>query len=1183
MNRFTPEQQKVIDVRDRDVLVSAAAGSGKTTVLVERIIQKISNEEDPCDIDHILVVTFTKAAAKEMREKIRTAIEEKSRNNPTNTHLKKQASYVFHSQITTIDSFCNYIVKNYFYTIGVEPDFRILDNGEYTLMEAEIMDEVLEEAYGTKDPAFIRFADAYGKGNSDQAIANMILSVAKEAMTNPWSMEWLDGLRKPYEISTVEELENSEMVQEILSFAKEKIHSYKTALEPFYHEHTNRGITTSYEKALLGDYEMLKEMDEATGYNELCDCFLRMSFAGFGTGRGKNDLSDFRSEFKVLRDEYKTVLQKDLASYFTASIEDVLSSIATQRQTVEILITMAKKFLEKRHEYLDKMNAWDFSDIEHFALEVLVDPLTKEPREAAIELRDYYDEIMVDEYQDSNYLQEEILRSITGERIDRNNYFMVGDIKQSIYRFRQARPEIFGEKYDTFTTEDSKQQKIELDKNFRSRHQVLEATNEVFMELMSKSVGNVSYNESVSLKTGADYYPNPDDKVYQTEIMIGIKDKEAMSEFEFEDKSELEAVMVANRISDLMKTFQVYDKDLKVQRPIKYSDIVILLRSHSDDQTYTDVLNSRGIPCYAEKSKGYFNSHEVQTVMSFLQILDNPRQDIPLATVLHSNMFGLTNEELSKIRLAYPKDSFYKAVFLYGKEHEEDSKLKSFLDLFTELRSMIDDTPIHVILQKIYEKTEYVTYVYSLPAGELRRGNLYKLIDLAINFETTSFKGLFRFCNYIDKLQKYESDMGEAELLGEEDDVVRIMTIHHSKGLEFPVVFLAGISKSVNLKDASGTMVLHSHKGIALDEISPERRTKKSTLMKKYIEGAIKRDSLGEEMRVLYVAMTRAKEKLILSGTYEAEKIPAPLEGRFTDEMRLKNSGYGGWMLPILLRNESDYLVTTYEAKDLTYSEVMDGLKKDALREDLLNLSELKDDGIYELLSERFQKAYPYQTTYDFKGKYSVSELKHRAMDLNEEKDAVELFSREEKTMPSEPNMGAKKGTAMHRFMECFNFSLLHEENILEKELERVREKKLMSEEDIDLLDEQKLKTFLSSDLAKEMSEAASKKMLLKEQPFVMGDTPKNLLKDLYPEKEFEDGEDVPLVLVQGIIDAFYITEEGMVLVDYKTDRISSGEELIGRYKEQMDLYQKAIEQSYHKKVIKRVLYSFSLGEEVVL
>ena len=1185
MPEFTKEQKKVIDVRNRDVLVSAAAGSGKTTVLVERIIQMITDEAHPADIDHLLVVTFTRAAAREMREKIRNAIERKSQENPGNSHLLRQAAYVFHSQITTIDSFCNYIVKNYFYTLGIEPDFRILDSGEYTLLESEIIDEVLEDYYGKKSEAVLRLSDAYSKGNSDKAVVDMILRLANEAMTNPWPKEWLDSLLLPYKISSIEELAKSAPIKEIVADTKKSISECFSSFYELYQEDKSLGGNSADSPVLESDYQIFLSLQKAESFEEMYRVFSSLSFQTLARVQKSNPQIGFHEEFKRVRSEYKEVLTS-LKEYFSESLDEILASLQHQREYVETVILLAKDYLDRRFSRLEKINAWNFSDIEHFALEILKDKDAKQATSVAVELRDFFTEIMVDEYQDSNYLQEEILRTITKEECGGHNYFMVGDVKQSIYRFRQARPEIFSEKYASFTLEDSIQQKIELDNNFRSRKQVLDTTNEIFLELMTPEIGNVSYDHRVSLKNGASY-PNPDGKEFTTELLIGTKDKELLQDSEIEDKSELEAVMIANRISDLMKDFLVYDRNLGEQRKIKYSDIVILLRAASNASTFVDVLSARGIPTYAEKSTGYFKATEVQTVLAFLRVLDNPRQDIPLVTVMHSPMFDFSNEELAIIRSAFPKESFYKAVDLYYENHPEWEKMARFFDMVYLLRQMVEDTPIHVLLQEIYERTGYLSYVYSLPSGESRRGNLYKLIDLAIKFETTSFKGLFRFCSYIDRLQKYETDMGEADLLSEDDDAVRIMTIHHSKGLEFPVVFLAEVSKMFNKKDAQGSMILHGSKGLALDEMSLKMRTKRTPFFKKYIAKSIINDSLGEEMRILYVALTRAKEKLILTGTYEEDKIPKALEGTMTNTMRLKSIGYGGWMIPVMLKHANHYDIHIFSPKDLVELEVFHQVQENIQKEDLIQYAAMASKEDLFLLQENIHYSYPYEVTYPFKGKYSVSELKHRAMDLNEEADSEVVFDSGEKedacAYKNGVSVGALKGTAMHRFMECFDFSRLSEADILQKELQRIEDKKLMSKEDIALLDISKIKAFLDSSLAEEMKNAALQKKLLKEQPFVMGDSPEHLLKPLYPQMDIKSDENTPLVLVQGIIDAFYITEEGIVLVDYKTDRISQESELISRYKEQMDLYQEAIEKATHKKVIKRVLYSFSLGKEVVL
>lgn len=1174
MIEFTKEQQSVIDARNRDILVSAAAGSGKTAVLVERIIKRLLDEKHPVDIDHMLVVTFTRAAAKEMKEKIRVALDERLKEHPGDAHLKKQATYVFHSQITTIDSFCNYLVKNYFYTIGVEPDFRIISSNEYALMETEIIDALFKECYETKEEGFLRLVDTYGTDKSDGAVSEMVLAVANEAMTNPWPFEWLDGLCDLYQVSSVKELQESDMITSLLAETKQALEDLVAELKQRKEIEESCEVPPSYVKTMGDDIAHLEMILEADSYDGFAEK-LAIKFPTLCKKTATDD-EEKRGAFQKYRDDYKKRVG-ELQKKYAFSLEDVVGVIQTQKAYVKTLTDLARRFINMRHDYLEKKNAWDFNDIEHFALEILKDKDTKEPTAVAEELLRFYEEIMVDEYQDSNYLQEEILRTITREKLGDNNYFMVGDIKQSIYRFRQARPEIFKKKYQLFSLEEAKQQKFELNNNFRSRSQVVDAVNDVFLKLMDASVGGVAYDEKVSLKHGADYFPKEGDDAYRTEVLIGIKDKDLLQEFELEDKSELEARIILSRIQKLMQGFEVYDKDLKGLRPIRYSDIVILLRSTTNRDTYLQILNENGVPAFSEKASGFFDTTEVQTVVSFLSILDNPRQDIPLVSVLKSKMFSFTEEELLSIRMEYPKELFHKALFLYAAAHPKDEKLQGFLNTLNELREKTDDTPIHELLQMIYEKTDYLTYVYALPGGKNRKANLLKLIDLAIQFEQTSFKGLFRFCNYIDRLKKKSASEGEAELLSEEDDVVRIMTIHHSKGLEFPVVFLSEISKQFNVMDTRGKMVLHSSKGLALDDISLEKRIKRESLLKNYISNAIYRDTIGEEMRLLYVAMTRAKEKLILTGTYEADKIPETLKGNFTDAMRLKNAGYGGWMIPVFFANPKSYDIKTITPQDLASMEVVDAISKESLRKDLLVLSKEIKPNACEALEQNLKKAYPFETTFSFKGKYSVSELKHKAMESVEEKDASPLPFSEGVVSP-----GAAKGTAMHRFMECFDFSKMDEDRILDKELSRVKEEKLMKEDEIALLDKKQLVAFFTSDTAKQMKEASVNGKLYREQPFVFGDSAKSLLSEVYPDYSYpKDGG--PMILLQGIIDVFYETEDGFVLLDYKTDRVANGEELKNRYAKQMDLYADAIESAYDKKVIRRVLYSFSLGEEVVL
>ncbi|MCR4797109.1 MAG: helicase-exonuclease AddAB subunit AddA, partial [Lachnospiraceae bacterium] len=1025
MPEFTTEQDKVINVRDRDVLVSAAAGSGKTTVLVERIIKRITDPKDPVDIDHMLVVTFTRAAAKDMREKIRKAIEEKSMEHPEDLHLQKQCAYIFHSQITTIDSFCNYLVKNYFYTIGVDPDFRMLEQGEKKLMEEEIMDELMEEKYASGEKAFLDLVRTYSKGIKDNAITEMIFSLAGEALTNPWPHAWLDEMNAVYDYEDLEALKNSFWIRELVTSKKSEFAPFYREFKTLESEYPTSDGKPTYENAFRQDQANFKAFFEASDYEEMVDAIKVITFPNIGNGRGKADDPEFRAKYSALRSQYKPFFD-ECAFLFSDPICRVDESMQTIKPHVNTLVRLTKDYITRRQEVLSENNAWDFNDIEHFALEILVDKDSLTPTEVAQELRGYFAEIMVDEYQDSNALQETILRTLSREDTKENNYFMVGDIKQSIYRFRQARPEIFAEKYESFTDEDSLQQRIELNMNFRSRREVLNATNSVFSELMDSAVGGVAYPPKVALNYGADY-PEGNKDDYRTEVLIGIKDKDLLEDADMEDKSELEAVIIAKRIAELVKECPVCDKKTRELRPMRYSDIAILMRAGTNGENMMRILNARGIPAVVEKKTGYFDAMEVKLVLSLLQVLNNPRADIPLASVMHSVLFSFTNEELAQIRVETPKGPYHKAVFAYRDAHPEDEKIKAFFSFLERYRQMTMDTPIHLILQRLYEETGYLSYVSSLPAGEVRRANLQKLVDLSVSYEKSSFKGLFRFCHYIEELQKYDTKMGEADVISEEDDAVSIMTIHKSKGLEYPIVFLAEVGKKLEMRDAKGDFLIHASGGIALNEVDPDKRTKRDPLFKKYISERIKTDSIGEEMRVLYVAMTRAKEKLIITGTYEENAIPQRADAPYTNLERKNTKGYGNWMLPIFMRKEETYDIRIFRPEELVMSDLEEQAASALIKKEIrerLHGSAAEDVSELEKVLEY---TYPYETAHKFKAKYSVSELKHKKMEELFEEEGEMLFAPEKEQAIKKPNTGALRGSAMHRFMELFDFTRMEE------------------------------------------------------------------------------------------------------------------------------------------------------------
>ena len=928
---------------------------------------------------------------------------------------------------------------------------------------------------------------------------------------------------------------------------------------------------------------------------------------------------------------------------------------------LEEVVRLTKQFADEFAAAKRRKNLVDFHDVEHFALQILVDEETEKAKKTAEEFRDTFEEIMIDEYQDSNEVQETLLRSISREERGENNIFMVGDVKQSIYRFRLARPELFMKKYDSYSLEESTTQRIDLHKNFRSREEVLTCTNDIFYKIMARSLGNVEYDAEAALYLGASYPVSAD---FIPEILLADSNDELLEDTELSDKKTLEAKIVAEEIRHLMKTQPVTDKATGELRAARYSDIVILLRSLSGwADSLVEVLNGNGIPAHTVSSTGYFSTVEVQTVLSMLRLLDNPRQDIPMAAVLRSPMAGLTDEELAVLRLEDGSVPFHEAVLelaegLYeedGQKEISDSeadrkqgrnadektenhieitahrKLLKFYKKYKQLRQLVPDTPIHELIEIILRETGYGHYVAAMPAGNRRTANLNMLLEKAAAYEKTSYKGLFHFVRYIDELQKYDVDFGEADMVGENEDVVRIMSIHKSKGLEFPIVIVSGMGKNFNKQDTRSKMVLHPELGIGLDYMDGKKRIKSPTIAKKAIAKQIDLENLGEELRVLYVALTRAKEKLILIGTLK--DAPEKLEfyrqqanlSKAADRplsylTREGASGYLDWILPAVLSYGDKYPVRIVEAAELVLDEVENQLEQNEDLTERIKEIEAADTQLVGQLKQRFSQRYPYQVDVLRKNKYSVSELKHRAMREKFEAEQEEtipafleepvtptipLFIQRQGSVEQEtPNRGALRGTAVHRVMECYDFA--SEKSVHEQMEAMEKEEKIIADMRA-LVKEQIVADFVSSETGRRMALAQRGGALYREKPFVMGfteeelenygfgvgsntDSCENIYEKTDSDQEKEEQQKVrheeDLTLIQGIIDVFWIEKDGIVLLDYKTDRVQQAKELIDRYETQLKLYADALERVFaaRKLKVKEILiYSFFLEQLITL
>ena len=1258
---WTTEQQQVIDLRNRNILVSAAAGSGKTAVLVERIVKIITDKNHPVDIDHLLIVTFTNAAAAEMRERIGNAIEKALDEQPGNEHLLRQLTLIHNAQITTIDSFCLYVVRNHFHEIDLEPNFRIGDEGELKLLREDVLGRVLEQNYEEPSEAFSDFVEGYASGRTDAALNEMILQLYEFSRSYPWPEKWLDSFVGAYRIETREELDRAEwlapLTENICFVLKDCEQLLKQALAITQQDDG----PDMYEKAVQSDLEKYDGLSRLTSFCELSGALSDIKYDRLASSRGFEGDPDKLELVKSLREQAKDVVKKLCRQYFFCSPEMMIEQLERTEPMLEEVVRLTKQFADEFAAAKRRKNLVDFHDVEHFALQILVDEETEKAKKTAEEFRDTFEEIMIDEYQDSNEVQETLLRSISREERGENNIFMVGDVKQSIYRFRLARPELFMKKYDSYSLEESTTQRIDLHKNFRSREEVLTCTNDIFYKIMARSLGNVEYDAEAALYPGASYPVSAD---FIPEILLADSNDELLEDTELTDKKTLEAKIVAEEIKHLMKTQQVTDKAAGTLRAAHYSDIVILLRSLSGwADSLVEVLNGNGIPAHTVSSTGYFSTVEVQTVLSMLRLLDNPRQDIPMAAVLRSPMAGLTDEELAVLRLEDGSVPFHEAVLelaegLYeedGQKEISDSeadrkqgrnadektenhieitahrKLLKFYKKYKQLRQLVPDTPIHELIEIILRETGYGHYVAAMPAGNRRTANLNMLLEKAAAYEKTSYKGLFHFVRYIDELQKYDVDFGEADMVGENEDVVRIMSIHKSKGLEFPIVIVSGMGKNFNKQDTRSKMVLHPELGIGLDYMDGKKRIKSPTIAKKAIAKQIDLENLGEELRVLYVALTRAKEKLILTGTLK--DAPEKLEF-FRQQANLSKaadrplsyltregaSGYLDWILPAVLSYGDKYPVRIVEAAELVLDEVENQLEQNEDLTERIEEIEAADTQLVGQLKQRFSQRYPYQTDILRKNKYSVSELKHRAMREKfeaEQEETIPAFleepvtptiplfiQREESVEQETANRGALRGTAVHRVMECYDFT---SEKSVQEQMDAMEKEEKITADMRTLVKERIVADFVSSETGKRMALAQRMGALYREKPFVMGfteeelenygfgvgsntDSCENIYEKTDSDQEKEEQKKVcheeDLTLIQGIIDVFWIEKDGIVLLDYKTDRVQQAKELIDRYETQLKLYADALERVFaaRKLKVKEILiYSFSLEQLITL
>lgn len=1204
---FTKEQEQVIRLRNRNILVSAAAGSGKTAVLVERIITRLTKDEHPLNVDELLIVTYTEAAASEMKERIHHAIEKALEEQPDNVHLQRQATLIHQAQITTIHKFCLSVIRDYFHTIDLDPGFRVGEEGELKLLKRDVAEAVLEEAYEEGSEAFVDFVENFASGRDDRKLEELMLQLYEFSRSYPNPKKWLDSCAERYHISDVEELEKQPFVQELLDEVCQCLKDIQSLLEFGMEICEEEDGPAVYKDTLQSDWLLVSELQSADTFTKMQEQLSNVKWAKLTACRDQMVSEKKIQQVKDIRDDVKGLIKSIAEQYFFDDVQELQKEMAQSEGDMRTLTRLVKTFADLFSEEKKRKNLIDFNDMEQYALQIL----TREeegvfvPSVVAESYQEKFAEVMIDEYQDSNLVQEAILTSVSGVSKGVYNIFMVGDVKQSIYRFRLSRPELFMEKFHTYSLEESEKQRIDLHKNFRSRREVLDSTNFIFEQIMIPEFGGITYDEKAALYVGADYEQREGN---ETEVLI-LEAPESNAE----ERMELEAESVAKRIKELMAEHMVFDKHTESYRKVRYSDIVVLMRSLKGwSDVFAKVLNDAGIPTYTSSKEGYFETQEIRLVLDYLRILDNPRQDIPFAAVLASMFAGFTSEELALIRSHSEAKSLYEAACVYattGGNAEVRNRLEAFLITFESFRKRVPYTAIHTLLWNILGETGYGDYAAALPGGEQRAANLEMLVEKAVTFEGTSYKGLFNFVRYMEQLQKYEVDYGEANVMDEQTDVVSLMSIHKSKGLEFPIVFVAGMGKQFNMQDTKQSIVVHPELGVGIDAIDSKLRIKSPTLLKKAIQQKVQRESKAEELRVFYVAMTRAKEKLILSGaTADLEKELlhlASIMNRGKKELPYysltKANKYLDWVLPALIRNQcfaeilGQHEIYVPYQNPMFWKEVPIQVRKITLEElvemeveerftnavtkeilQIWDTSCVYDEEMKKQVEEQFSYEYPHHEGMGVKQKLSVSELKKRAY---QEEEGEDVF-KEEEVIPFLPKFlqeeqeltGASRGSAYHKLLEVLDFTKKYDEQSLEQEIKEKERAGLLTKEMAACIRSQEILTFLRSSVAQRMHRASLQGKCFAEQPFVLGVE----AKSIYSEVDSEEW-----VLVQGIIDVYFEEEDGLVLLDYKTDKVFRAQDLVERYHAQLDYYAQALERLTGKTVKEKIIYSFALEQEI--
>lgn len=1204
---YTDSQWQAIYDQGTNLLVSASAGSGKTAVLVRRVIEKIKRQQ--LSVEQLLVVTFTEAAASEMKERIQTALQEAinvETDQEMKNHFTRQLTMLPMANISTLHSFCSKVIQRFFYLIDLDPSYRMLtDETETILLKEDVWDELRETFYEENQEIFYRLTENFSNDRSDSGLEDLILAMYEFARANPNPFHWLDGLVENYRMNNLadSDLFHDLIRPEILKTLQEINQTYQWMIS------ASQGIEELQKITELAQNEqgLIQQIKQTIMENKLDDVFTmfeNIKFSTYPSPRKKEVkelYGDVIIECKNYRDQAKQELTKIREMYFNVSPEEQVERLQEALPIVEELVRVEKRFIEEYSAKKREKGMLDFNDLEHFTLQILqteVDSI----KPAENYYRNRFSEIMVDEYQDINQLQETILRQLSSE--EPGNLFMVGDVKQSIYGFRLADPTLFIKKYHDFADEDGGR-RIILAENFRSRKEVLDFTNLVFTQLMDQTVGQIEYDRQAELVNGFTAFPETE--AFAPELLIYQKNGEVPEWIE--DKSMGEIFTTATKIRQLIdQGFEVYDKKEKAMRSLKYEDIVLLTPTRSHNLTILEVFKQLGIPLAINDTQNYFQSTELRVMISLMQIIDNPYQDIPLAAVLRSPIVGLQEEELAQIRLALPQKEYYQAVKSYSRSNDDGiaERLTAFMTQLNDWREFARRESLANLLVRIYNETAYLDYVLGMPAGQQRHANLLALIERAKDYERSSFRGLYQFVRFIEKMQEKDKDLGEPPT-EEVNDAVRVMTIHGSKGLEFSVVFLMDMSKSFNVQDTRRNYVFDEQLGLGVRLLTQDTRIRKDTILFQTVKQKNLNKLLSEEMRKLYVALTRAEQKLFLVGSYDDEVAAYKTwsKGALNERLVLdaglrngQNDSFFDWVgrtlfrHPVMDQYQTEYPVNqpavlkrhpaTFKLDFIDPQKIAEivqaylpEIKTLEIPQGTINIQSLKDQLLFK---------YPYPEATKTTSYQSVSELK-RLYDDPDNRETLELTSTQNQYRFTESDLGTPKfltakkelsaaeiGTATHLVMQLLPLQENIQQEIVETLIADLVSRQTLTPEIAEKISIEGIMQFLDSEIGRFLIQNVDH--LHREEPFAM----------LLPADQlFSEYQNQDEILIHGIIDGYLEFDDKIFLYDLKTDRYTIEREqlLINRYRGQLNLYKDALEKAKQKPVEAAYLI-FLQGNQVI-